>query len=114
MEKIEVDEWIRLKYGKIEKVKNNDYYMQQYIECEKGLYPKENIVKHSKNKIDIIEVGDYVNGYEVLNKYLFNGEKPVLETNGEEINHKYLCNSDIKNTVTHEQFESIKYNFKEE
>ena len=56
--------------------------MQQYIECEKSLCLKEHIVKHFKNIIDLIEEGDYVNGYEVLDKYLFNGEMPVLETKG--------------------------------
>ena len=56
MEEIEVGDYVKLNYGKIDKVKNNDYYMQQYIECEKGLYPRENIVKHSKNIIDLIEV----------------------------------------------------------
>ena len=64
--------------------------------------------KLSENIIDLIEVGDYVNGYEVLDKYLFNGEKPVLETNGEETNCKCLCNSDIKSIVTKEQFEEMK------
>ena len=74
MEEIEVGEYVKLNYGKIDKVKNNDYYMQQYIECEKGLYPRENIVKHSKNIIDLIEVGDYVNGYPVRRIANFNNE----------------------------------------
>lgn len=55
---IKVGGYVRLKYGKIDKVINNDYYMQQYIECEKGLYPRENITKHSNNILDLIEYGD--------------------------------------------------------
>ena len=70
---IEVNEYVRLEYGKIDKVKNNDYYMQQYIECEEGLYPRENIVRHSKNIIDLVEVGDYVNGREVKHIAMFEG-----------------------------------------
>ena len=62
MEDIKAGEYVRTKNGKIDKVKNNDYYMQQYIECEKGLYLRDNITKHSFNLIDLIEVGDYVNG----------------------------------------------------
>ena len=53
---IEVGENVRTKNGKIDKVKNNNYYMQQYIECEKGLYLRDNITKHSFNLIDLIEV----------------------------------------------------------
>ena len=56
MEDIKVGEYVRTKNGKIDKVKNNDYYMQQYIECEKGLYLRDNITKHSFNLIDLLEV----------------------------------------------------------
>ena len=63
---IEAGEYVRTKKGKIEKVINNNYYMSQYIECEKGIVDKENIAKHSKNLIDLIEVGDYVNGHKII------------------------------------------------
>ena len=53
---IKVGEYVRTKNGKIDKVKNNDYYMQQYIECEKGLYLRDNITKHSFNLTDLIEI----------------------------------------------------------
>ena len=56
---IEAGEYVRTKNGKIDKVKNDDYYMKQYIECEKGLYLRENITKHSFNLIDILEVRRY-------------------------------------------------------
>ena len=59
MEDIKVGELVRTKNGKIDKVKNNDYYMKQYIECEKGLYLRENITKHSFNLIDLLEVRRY-------------------------------------------------------
>ena len=62
---IEVNEYVRTKDGKIDKVINSNFYMSIYVECEKGLYLIENIVKHSKQLIDLIEVGDYVNGLEV-------------------------------------------------
>ena len=63
---IEVEEYVRTKSGKIDKVINNNYYMPQYIECEKGIVDKENIVKHSKIISGVVEVGDYVNGRLVL------------------------------------------------
>lgn len=58
--KIEVGEYVRTKSGKIDKVINNNYYMPQYIECEKGIVDKERIVKHSKDITDLIEVGDVI------------------------------------------------------
>jgi len=102
---IKENEFIRTKTGKIDKVINNNYYMSQYIECEKRIVDKENIVNHSFNIIDLIEVGDFVNENEVIDKYLFNGEIPVLETTGDETNAKCMCEGDIKTILTHEQYE---------
>ena len=66
---IEVGEYVRTDYGLIDKVINSNFYMSIYVECEKGLHLIENIVKHSKQLIDLIEVGDIVedeyNKYEV-------------------------------------------------
>ena len=36
MEEIEVGDYVRTSAGKIDKVINNNYYMPQYIECEKA------------------------------------------------------------------------------
>lgn len=57
---IKENEFIRTKTGKIDKVINNNYYMSQYIECEKRIVEKENIVKHSFNIIDLIESRDII------------------------------------------------------
>ena len=56
--KIEVNDYVRTKNGIIDKVINSNFYMSIYVECEKGLHLIENIVKHSKQLIDLIEVGD--------------------------------------------------------
>lgn len=60
------------------------------------------IVKASENIIDLIEVGDYVNGYKVkiTNPYMI-----VLDN----YNFKAIENKDIKSVVTKEQFNSAKY-----
>ncbi len=122
-EKFEVGEYVKTKNGEIAKIiEIAKSVTNKIIYCtDKDITINKvtinclsnddlaDIVKHSKNIIDLIEVGDYVNGYEVLDKYLFNGEKPVLETDGEETNCKCLCNSDIKSIVTKEQFESVEY-----
>ncbi len=57
---IEVGEYIKTKNGKLDKVVNNNYYMEKYIEAEKKLIFCNDIVKHSKQLIDLIEVGDIV------------------------------------------------------
>ena len=67
------------------------------------------VLKHSKNIIDLIEVGDIVNGEKVTDKYLFNGEKLILETTADYKNVKCLCNGDIKTILTHEQYENNSY-----
>lgn len=57
-EKIDYKEFIRTKYGKIDQVINEKYYIPQYVECKKGIVRKENIEKHSKQILDIIKAGD--------------------------------------------------------
>lgn len=103
---IKENEFIRTKTGKIDKVINNNYYMSQYIECGKGIVDKENIVKHSFNIIDLIEVGDFVNGVLVTGK-----ESTLLYTDIKGIDHSgyHIVISQygdgIKTILTHEQYE---------
>ena len=65
---------------------------------------KKIITKHSKNIIDLIEVGDFVNGNRVVDKYLYAGEKPVLETVGIEYNAYCLSEGDSREILTKEQY----------
>lgn len=62
------------------------------------------IANHSKNIIDLIEVGDYVNGYKV--------EEVSAETNEVLLDHNgfgWRTLKDVDKIVTHEQFSSIEY-----
>ena len=67
----------------------------------------EYIVKHSKNIIDLIEIGDYVNEYKVLEVCQERGwievdcDKPSAETT--------IWESEIKTILTKEQFEREVY-----
>lgn len=105
---IEVNEYVRTKDGKIDKLINSNFYMSIYVECEKGLYLIENIVKHSKQLIDLIEVGDIVNscivvgfGYECVNG---NKEKSILvEGKYTKVNFA-LLNWDIETILTKERY----------
>ena len=89
--------------------------MSQYIECEKDiecekyLMSRTSIVNHSKNIIDLIEVGDHVNGSRVIGLE-GNGIYDKL-VNVEERNHYNILPDDIRRIVTKEQFASVEYVF---
>lgn len=68
------------------------------------------ITKHSKNIIDIIEVGDYVNGKEVYNE---NG-KLAIELVECIPPFEHIEDIDIKSIVTKEQFENAEYKVESE
>ena len=69
------------------------------------------IMKSSSNIIDLIEVGDYVNGYLVTdisldsynNKIIFVGQRKIEESGY----YKSYYNNQIKSVVTKEQFEEV-------
>lgn len=86
---------------------------KNYI-ADKNITIGENF-KHSPNIIDLIEVGDYVNGYRVdftnISEKLSYEDKCVGFYDGDgDIN---LFKEDIKSIVTHEQFENIEYRVEE-
>lgn len=73
------------------------------------------IIKHSKNIIDLIEVGDYVNGKCIEQIQELQGEKCLfydLEM-PIEIDLHFLKERDIKTIVTKEQFELVEYKIEE-
>lgn len=116
---IEVGEYVRTKEGEIHKVikiieddRDWDYYC-----CENNAgYFAMDVAKHSKQLIDLIEEGDYVNGYYC--RYITD-----INTGA-----KYLCNYDLNemrwiplenidiwdNILTKEQYEANCYKVKEE
>lgn len=72
MEDIKVGDFVRLKQGYIGTVENiNDFRepsMKYVVDIQKidlVFVGDDDIVKQSKNLIDLIEEGDYVNGYKV-------------------------------------------------
>ena len=125
--KLELKEnmYVRTKDGYISQYKyynTTNAYMEKLlcIPLNNGTFANiEDIVKASYNIIDILEVGDYVNGYK------------VEKVNNNLSEHKGICNSldtylwgindldefekivifenDIKSVVTKEEFESMKY-----
>lgn len=126
MSNIEVGEYIRTKDGRIEKVKvinkygiihkhdnDNDTFdtgINWYAESGREIN-EEDIKVHSKNIIDLIEVGDYVNGFYVIKVGIINEFKEkYVELFGAE---KLRYNEDIRSIVTKEQFKEMEYRINE-
>lgn len=119
MEEIKVNDYVRTKKGYIGKVisfdVDNNLHCDNIISTMCGenfrwlnkLEQKEQITKHSENILELIEVGDYVNEEYVRATYL-DGERKYIKV-GSEINGKRTYEKDIKSIVTHQQFNSIKY-----
>ena len=122
MEEIKVGEYVRTKQGYIAKCvevdEDGDYYtfdefvQENYGDKYSSLYEREleDIVKHSSNIIDLIEIGDYVNGKLIHNKFgnPKNGELMIIYGNG-----KHFDNKNIKTVVTKEQFANAEYRLEE-
>lgn len=105
--KLEVGQFVRTKYGIIDKILklNKSYVKGVSQKDELYAYDIDNIVKASYNIIDILEVGDYVNGHRV----------EEIDFENEEIftDSEYYCGivefCNIKSVITHEQMEQMAY-----
>lgn len=115
---MKIGDYIRTSNGQIAKIVKIKEYKKWYNiiytdiaidmhedrACNDNFIDEEDIIKSSPNIIDLIEVGDYVNGecvsYITKNNYIEIGY-------GEEFDG--LHNEDIKSIVTKEQFENIEY-----
>lgn len=111
-----VNEYVRINkssrflgIGKVLKIVSNTIYVKMYLSLPISFsYEEIKGYKHSKYPIDLIEVGDYVNG-KLIHKidkgpnycYLYYG------------NCKTFVDYQIKTIVTHEQFSSIEYKVEE-
>ena len=111
--KLEVGQFVRTKDGYISRYKyyhTTNAYMEKLlcIPLSNGTFANiEDIVKASYNIIDILEVGDYVNGYLVLNVLDFNDNTRILSL--ERIYDNKITEEDIKSVITHEQIEQMAY-----
>lgn len=91
------------KISKITKMENRILDIGYQLDNEKDLVFSchfDQIINANHNIIDLIEVGDYVNGFPVIHK-----ENDILKC-GLLVQFK---ENEIKSIVTKEQFESIKY-----
>lgn len=105
MKEIEVGEYVRTKNGISKVIENVDKYVTEEQICVdfiSGMYhqviSKHRIVNHSKQLIDIIEVGDYVNGEKIVE---ISAYKDWID-----IHSEVLFERDIKTILTKEQYEA--------
>ena len=109
--KLEENMYVRTKNGEIHKIKSID---DNFLKYENGfgvpLVLGGHIVKASHNIIDLIEVGDYVNGYPVYEiiEYENNTRAIVIGDDNKSIIWEESSQY-IKSIVTKEQFESMSY-----
>lgn len=118
---MEIGDYIRTKDGIIDKVIinynghcNNPNCNYKHVSCEHNYYDEEDIVKSNPNIIDLIQIGDYVNGYKIVGiGEITNGLEvgtKVIDYHSEKVGGLcYFKNEDIKSIVTREQFESMEY-----
>ena len=93
-------------------MKVGDYYRTKYgiNKLTEGKCVLDNIIKSSPNIIDLIEVGDYVNGHRIeeisINKY---DVKVLYYEIPSDYGYKEKLAKQIKSIVTKEQFENMEY-----
>ena len=127
--KLEIGKFIRTPYGirKIVNITKDDGYGKpkvRVIELDRHLntpykfdyifYTDENVIKKCKasyNIIDILEIGDYVNGYKA--SFKDNDYKPFVQCDYPvqegTTNHYRFYEEAIYSIVTHEQMEQMAY-----
>lgn len=123
---IEPGEYIRTKQGDIDKVIweytgkcANPNCTKKHISCKLNYYDEEDIVSHSKNIIDLIQVGDYVDGHLVVEHAHEKGRLfvsctyvgGIAFTTFEDYSWELTKNKEenIETIVTKEQFEHMEY-----
>lgn len=119
MSEIKIGEYVRNESGYIHKIDSVDKLTNFYIDEENNIREwvgetvlgdvvSEKIVKHSKNIIDLIEIGDYVNGIEVYKGKVTSGKEKLLVRNNI-INSMSLEVVKIRTILTHEMHEQNCY-----
>lgn len=116
---IEVGEFVRINndfrlialgIGKVIRINQDTIYVKMNFELPIA-FKIDNIAKHNKNILELLEVEDYVNGYKVLEVCPERGwievdcNKPSAETT--------IWENEIKTILTHEQYKQNAYEVKE-
>lgn len=124
---IEVNEYVRLArnqgINKIIDIYDKKYELETDIANEWGELTcileehqlKDEIINHSKQLIDLIEVGDFVNGHRVVNEIWGEDDNNLyFEIEGGFNKAQYIGEKDIETILTKEQMEANCYKVGEE
>jgi len=115
---MKVGDYVRTKKGIakiIDRINDPTNYYDKFWVCDRYLelnddteyIHEQDIIGEPKGKIiELIEVGDYVNGYLVIEKDI-NNELRYIDL--KDRNMKYVKYLDIKSIVTKEQFSCMEY-----
>ena len=130
---INVGDYVRTKFDEIGRVvelcgKNSCGNLYK-LDIKEQLYSEGNITKHSKDIIDLIEVGDYVNGCYVTNRSACHNDGIILipkrigiikcnayfnQGSYSDCSFQWIENEDIKSVLTKQQFEANAYTIEKE
>ncbi len=111
---MKVGDYVRTYDGVIGKIIDDNFAQEEKryeLDYNNKLYYFQQIVKSSTNIIDLIEVGDYVNGKKVIDTfidYIFDYSEEFKVIRFSETNILHNANH-IKSIVTKEQFSSMQY-----
>ena len=104
-DKIEVGEYIRTKNGVIDKVDALYGMIENTVHLEnQKWFDIKNIVKHSKQLIDLIGCGDIVNGMQVLDVYKPRDLWEPVEIRVDSRYTNFIFTEDIRTILTKEQY----------
>ena len=101
--------------AKIKEIRNDKKHKMDWLKLDKTLdhisflEQSTNVVKSSPNIIDLIEVGDYVNGEKVIYKQYKEYPNPLLDHYVIDTVRCSYREEEIHSIVTKEQFESMEY-----
>ena len=113
---LEVNDYVRINMdnrncigiGRVSRIVNETIYVNMNNKYNLPVpFQIDKVVKHSKQLIDLIEVGDYVNGKYVKEIKGYGNGKSILALIG------IIEEQGIKTIVTHEQMQSIEYKVEE-
>ena len=126
MSEIEVGDYVRINndfrlialgIGKVIRINQYTIYVKMNLDLPISL-KTENITKHSKNIIDLIEIGDIVNNHYVKAVYLDGAVKYIKLDNAYSPENHFTgvrtYEDDIETILTHEQYERNCYKVKGE
>lgn len=117
---MKVGDYARTKYGikQIYEIDNNRTVWKYKFKLKKqdgdgcinlGCFSDSDVIKSSPNITDLIEVGDYVNGYRVIDFDYSVANTRIRIWIDTENEKNYIFKNEIKSIVTHEQFSQMEY-----